>query len=67
MCHHPLFLTFDVIKLFCKLRTVIRINYLKTKRTLDNAKKSNKRKLSTVTPNSDTKRKLVKKMRKTVT
>jgi hypothetical protein len=60
-------LSFDVIKLFCKLRTVIRINYLKTKRTLDNAKKSNKRKLSTVTPNSDTKRKLVKKMRKTVT
>jgi hypothetical protein len=59
-------LSFDVIKLFCKLRTVIRINYLKTKRTLDNAKKSNKRKLSTVTPNSDTKRKLVKKMRKTV-
>jgi hypothetical protein len=60
-------LSFDVIKLFCKLRTVIGINYLKTKRTLDNAKKSNKRKLSTVTPNSDTKRKLVKKMRKTVT
>lgn len=59
--------SFIIIKLFCKLRTVIRMNYLNTKRTLDNAKKSSKRKLSTSTPMSDTQRKLAKKMRKTTT
>lgn len=60
-------LSFDIINLFCKLRTIIRMNYLNMKRVEDNTKRfCGKRKFTTSNPNSDSKRKIAKKMLKTI-